>query len=275
MKHSIVKIISFFIVFCFLLAFAIFVKADFIKVSTNGYTLLNKAVDYSCIYDSSTNLVWENPNPAFTYSWYSQKETPDKQGTYNQGKCPSISRCNTQARIEDLNLSRYCNRDTWRLPTRSELLSLIVCKDGHDTADWVKGYPCLNYKSNPTGVQIKSPELFTGMGKSDYVRNFYSYWTSETYDVLPNAAWFVNFSTGATDNNYKSNALYLIAVSNGNSIPDAINQPPIVKFKPNLPTWNQETKTLTIPEFEPNGLITYVKMKLDLVNDTFQILEYK
>lgn len=83
----------------------------------------------------------------------------------------------------------------WRLPTRRELLSLV-------------------HHGLPLGPMIEAsyfPDTFKSL-----------YWTSDTYLPTPGGAWSVDFNSGATFADYKTDALYVRLVRGAPVLPVAL-----------------------------------------------------
>jgi len=87
----------------------------------------------TCVRDNRTGLIWEvksrRPGLQYrhnTYTWY----TRDKHnnggfaGHQNGGVCKG-SPCDTAAYVDALNQIRLCGLSHWRLPSRSELDTLV------------------------------------------------------------------------------------------------------------------------------------------------------
>ncbi len=127
-----------------------------------------------CVKDNVTNLIWEvktTATPAsglqdktWTYAWGSNAGAATCGGT--------VGPCNTDAYIAALNLVDLCGEtaNDWRLPTRRELLGIV-----------------LNDGSNPSIDASYLPATQSSW-----------YWSSDTYAPNPSNAWLVGFSNGNT-----------------------------------------------------------------------------
>ncbi len=84
--------------------------------------------------DNATSLVWEVRETGrtlrsrnYTYSWFN----PDKAsnggdaGQQNGGNCHDKLNCDTAAYVAEVNAMQLCGFADWRLPSRSELLTLV------------------------------------------------------------------------------------------------------------------------------------------------------
>lgn len=87
--------------------------------------------------------------------------------------------------------SPFAGHDDWRLPTITELQSIV---DLSATGCGL-GSPCIDPVFGPTQSSI--------------------YWSSSTYQNLPTNAWYVFFSDGFTFTNTKTTSLYVRAVRSG------------------------------------------------------------
>ncbi|MBI5444186.1 MAG: DUF1566 domain-containing protein [Deltaproteobacteria bacterium] len=141
--------------------------------------------NWACTRDNVTGLLWELKMETglhgkdHTYTWYN----PDKgtnggdPGVQNGGKCTG-SHCDTHAFIKAVNATGLCGAKDWRLPTRTELLSIV--NNG-----------LLNPAVDPSYFPKTPPT---------------HYWTSSPYVEYENAAWRVYFYYGDAYPEKKSEA---------------------------------------------------------------------
>ncbi len=114
--------------------------ADYSKVANNGSPLPASAQlgaqegQWACTYDSQTRLMWEIKtndsglrDKRWSYSWFNSKSNVASMmpGVANGGECVDQTNCDTEKFIEQVNQSKLCGADNWRLPTIDELKSLI------------------------------------------------------------------------------------------------------------------------------------------------------
>lgn len=100
----------------------------FIKLNMQGNKMQPWQGPWSCILDTETQLVWENKtddesihDALWTFSWYQQGK-----GVENFGDCFfEPDRCDTSDLIRRANQEKTCGIDSWRLPTASELRSIL------------------------------------------------------------------------------------------------------------------------------------------------------
>lgn len=111
---------------------------SFTKLDATGMPLADQSVGYSstpwdCVQDNVTGLVWETKTDDdglqdrdSTYSWYNSTGIGDggDRGEPGRGVC-SGQTCDTESYAAQINDAALCNRSDWRLPTRSEALSLV------------------------------------------------------------------------------------------------------------------------------------------------------
>lgn len=106
---------------------------DFSKLDANGEVLPLDAVNWSCVRDNNTGLVWEvktNTNDwrdyRNTYSFYDSSFGPQQivVGKQNGGNC-NHEGCDTEAYIALINEAKLCGSAAWRLPERYEMLGIV------------------------------------------------------------------------------------------------------------------------------------------------------
>jgi|TARA_B100000929_G_scaffold287696_1_gene274835 hypothetical protein len=166
-------------------------NAGFVKISERGKLLNNNAKKWSCVLDNRTNLIWEVKsteeglqNYENTYTWF-DGVSGVKNGKFSRN-CYGGEMCNSQNYISKLNKKFICGLYNWRLPTISELKSLIVYKDDEPLID-IRLFP--NTKSK-------------------------TYWSSSTSSAISNIALDVPFFYGGTIGSDKSFDSHIRAVHN-------------------------------------------------------------
>ncbi|MDP4534614.1 DUF1566 domain-containing protein [Alkalimonas collagenimarina] len=114
---------------------------DFSKLDQFGDELPTSATVFSCLRDNVTGLIWELKQPAApgvataelrsasnSYSWTLNEDGNGEQpgeAAAALSSCPSSVDCGTEQYIADVNASLYCGGANWRLPTVTELNSLL------------------------------------------------------------------------------------------------------------------------------------------------------
>ncbi|MGO2276539.1 Lcl C-terminal domain-containing protein, partial [Pseudoalteromonas nigrifaciens] len=99
------------------------------------------AQNFSCIRDNVTGLVWEVKSPVSgvvpnttlrdgqnLYTWYlTESAIPQVGGARGaaNSSCPSNTDCGLQSYIQEVNALDFCGGTNWRVPTYTELLSLV------------------------------------------------------------------------------------------------------------------------------------------------------
>ena len=132
-----------------------------------------------CLKDNTTGLVWEQKtndgslrDASWKYSWYSQDMSTNggKEGHIGSAEtCKNtLTSCNTQAYIEQLNRDKYCGYSDWRLPAVGELVNLV---------DYGKS----------------SPKIYSGF----YHTVSRSYWTNASWVANKQGVMVVDFGSGA------------------------------------------------------------------------------
>ncbi len=150
---------------------------DFTKLNQFADELLDSAANFSCIRDNVTGLIWEVkspntgtlPNTALRegqnhYTWYLTSEdgvqTGSSLGTPNS-TCPSNNNCNLQVYVNEVNALDYCGGTNWRVPSYTELLTL------------------LNYGKHGQSILLDE-NYFPNTPNSNLLADGLIYWTSQT-----------------------------------------------------------------------------------------------
>jgi hypothetical protein len=174
---------------------------DFTKISNAGKPLAAGAKpgdtdsDWACTYDNHTGLMWEvkkmSPNGPrsmeYTYTWY------DGINNYNgipgsrelSVTCETAGHCNTQAFVEDANLTKLCGHNDWRMPTINELSFL---------ADRGRFAPTID----PTFFPYTATELPPASNvTTDPAISAAVYWSATPHAGFLGYAWAVGFMYGS------------------------------------------------------------------------------
>ena len=139
---------------------------------------------WSCVQDYVTNLTWEvkesdSSHPRYaehTYTWYDERanHSGGNTGTPNGGTCGTDD-CDTQGFAAWANGAALCGYSDWRIPTVTELTSLVVRG---------KELPAVDTDYFPNTLQ---PRFFT----------------AQTNAEIPEMAWYIYFSNGSSSYTYK------------------------------------------------------------------------
>ena len=177
---------------------------SFTKLDAAGTPLTDQSAAYSttpwsCVKDNVTGLIWEVKTTSglqsntYTYTWYNSTGINDggEHGIGDTGigtstgfetsaalasgsdNCANTSRCDTEKYVVDVNATNLCGGNTWRLPTKHELLSVV------------------NF--NVASISAPTPTIDT-----NYFPNAQplSYWSSSPYadSAWITRAWHVRFT---------------------------------------------------------------------------------
>ena len=147
-------------------------NSRFQKLNDSGQPIGVWQGPWACVRDKKTGLIWENKTDNesihdgyWSYSWF-QKGL----GVANAGDCYfEKERCDTADLIRRMNEEKTCGLNNWRLPTTSELISLV--------------------NHNPkTGEAKLANDFFLHTKRGDY-------WTANS--EVPLRGVFQHFGTGA------------------------------------------------------------------------------
>ena len=106
---------------------------DFTRLNSNGDEQDDSTTSWSCVRDNVTGLVWEVKtddgglhDTDNTYSWYQDEVNGGYTGDINgTGATCTLTNCNTQAFVTEVNTQGLCGFYDWRMPTHNELFSLM------------------------------------------------------------------------------------------------------------------------------------------------------
>ena len=154
----------------------------YLKINQHGDAVADWSGPWACVLDRETDLLWEVKNDRedihdgyWTYSWFD-----GETGHPNAGDCYfEPERCDTLDLVKRANQQALCGITRWRLPSPSELQSLIQNEVQPGQATIAKAF-------------------FPYTKKGDY-------WTSESaqpltghYEHLEEGALSVSFLTGGS-----------------------------------------------------------------------------
>jgi hypothetical protein len=114
---------------------------DFTKLDQFAGELPDSATNFSCVRDNISGLIWEVkqesngtlPNTQLreaqnSYSWFLNSVNNGGESGVEaaaQTSCPSTVNCGLEQHITEVNEANYCGGNNWRVPTHSELSSLL------------------------------------------------------------------------------------------------------------------------------------------------------
>ncbi|GAB2887367.1 DUF1566 domain-containing protein [Microbulbifer echini] len=172
------------------------------KVNSKGKAINAWDGPWACVCDSRSGLLWEvktdnedTHDGRWTYSRFLQN-----QGVPNNGDCYfEADRCDTEDLIHHTNREKLCGTNHWRLPTSTELRSLVT-----------------------TEVKPGSPSIETGYFPKTQRGD---YWSSDgnlplkgVYRYLKVGGAAINFINGQTITIPYRNAAFTRLVTNRSSV---------------------------------------------------------
>ena len=205
--------------------------ANYTKLAADGKELPSSALDWACVRDDHTGLVWEVKTDTGgyrdkdrKYRWGGQSTSrvridSDVYGSNsnNEYAAPrrSYSLDGRSAKIygdwnwivNPTNSDRLCGFDNWRVPDLYELASLVRCRGGYykNIKDGCRGH------SRGATINI---DYFPGTQS----RNYWSASSPSHVGFKRNregSAWQVSFSDGSSDSLYSSTYMHVRLVSSG------------------------------------------------------------
>lgn len=174
---------------------------DYTKIGHNGMPLALQNATWShtgseaagtqwdCVKDHVTGLFWEvktdKPIPDlrdkdWKYVWYNANSATNggSAGTEMGGSCFQLGRCDTEKYTADVNATRLCGFNDWRMPSQDELHGLI---------DYGRTLPTIDIGFFPNTNAERD-------------------WASTTYAANADYAWYVTFVDGSDSVDVKRNA---------------------------------------------------------------------
>ncbi len=106
---------------------------SFTKLDMEGNALPATDLEWHCVKDNVTGLIWENKNAdanlqyhAAKYTWYTPAAGSGNESSKSLDECDENG-CDTNAYINTINAltQPLCGINQWRLPARNELLSIV------------------------------------------------------------------------------------------------------------------------------------------------------
>jgi hypothetical protein len=165
------------------------------KISNTGKILPETAKlgdglsDWACTKDNKTGLIWEiKTSNGLYFDWLRDFKKVYSNYSYGQTDHDSHGNItgygtlyNSDVFVKDINTKSLCGASNWRLPTKEELMTLVVCQDGKYDEDG--GCVYINLTNEPTINSTYFPNTQRE-----------SFWTSSVYGIC--CAYYVNFLNG-------------------------------------------------------------------------------
>ena len=162
---------------------------NYIKYDDKGNSLTDNAEQWACVNDPVEGLTWEVKskedglrNTENLYSWFNPSEEMSR-GITDGGRCKGNADCDTHAYVKAMNQKSFCGHDDWRLPTREEMMGLVI------------------YNESGEKVTINTsyfPETLPSW-----------YWTASSNESRPEFAWYILFNKGLPLNDLKENPKHI------------------------------------------------------------------
>ena len=185
---------------------------QYLKIDYKGKVLEDDAPNWNCVYDSKTNLLWEEKDTYGlnskdgSYTWYNPHTNSGNAGYKDASEywensrktCDGLSDCNILAYKKASNEQGICGFKDWQLPTLGELKTLLTTKKYRYETNGSKHYVLMN-----TRYFRVLPE------------NSLYYWSSSPVADLSDSAWVVGFNDGNASASNKYHSYYVRLVRTG------------------------------------------------------------
>lgn len=200
--------------------------ATYTKIANDGSELPdgakigNEPTNWACTRDNKSGLIWEVKtndgglrDKDSMYSWYEPDEAKNggnagSQRSYEYKNWCKGSECDTNDYSQTINDQRLCGLKNWRIPTKDELISLIVCSDKQYDDETGE---CVNSKvTAPTIDTFYFPNSMPTDDELDSV-----YWSISLNPSNPEYAWDVSFTDGFSYWATKRDSYFVRLVSDG------------------------------------------------------------
>ena len=151
---------------------------NFTKLDENGNALLASAIEWSCVKDEVTGMIWEVKtvvgglqDTENTYTWFNADTLNNggDSGTENDGSCAQ-SNCDTTGYVNAINEMGLCGGNDWEMPSLKQLRSIV-------------------------DYSVLAPD--TSIDVNYFPNNQSQYWTASPEANRTIGAWAINFNDGS------------------------------------------------------------------------------
>lgn len=183
---------------------------QYLKIGTQGQVLADDATQWDCVYDSKTQLLWEEKtddgglrDKDWSYTWYNPNSKTnggnagikdDSNMSKGQICGNSLNECNTKAYVDAINQQNLCGVKDWQLPAIEDLYSLIECNTGFNS---VYTIPTKSGTNKQVPERCKGESFYRPTINLIFANTRSNwYWSSSLDADVSRYAWIVTFDDG-------------------------------------------------------------------------------
>jgi hypothetical protein len=181
---------------------------NLIKVSASGSELDVSSASWTCVKDRASGLTWQANSREFV-GWYDDTQqfscpADDYRNPGGYINC-DLNITNTIDYVNEINSSQLCNKLSWRLPTLSELQTLLTERYANSVvSNYLDGFGN-SYTNMQWEDKYYDPYYFPGILN---IRNGFV-WTSDVTNVQTNPSVYdvktIDFRTNSIKQVYRGN----------------------------------------------------------------------